>query len=115
MTPPSLRDYLNFAVETAWQAGRITLGYFQRELSVAFKSDDTPVTAAVPGVVRGLIRDGRRVIGGLKIGDVDPAGDRRRAFTISEKSNAIAGGVLEAVLAWRAGRSTTPADPRGTP
>ena len=56
------------------------------------------------GVVRGLIRDGRRVTLGLKLGDVDPSCDPHRARTISEKSNAIAGGVLEAVLAWMAAR-----------
>jgi xanthine dehydrogenase accessory factor len=61
--------------------------------------DGAEVRALVAGVVRGLIRDGREVTTGLKIGDVDPTAQRHRAFTISEKSNAIAGGVLEAVLA----------------
>jgi len=42
----SLSDYLNFAMETAWQAGRLTLGYFQTDLRPEFKSDDTPVTIA---------------------------------------------------------------------
>jgi myo-inositol-1(or 4)-monophosphatase len=42
----SLRDYLNFAMETAWQAGRQTLGYFQADIRPDFKSDDTPVTIA---------------------------------------------------------------------
>jgi myo-inositol-1(or 4)-monophosphatase len=39
-------DYLNFALETAWQAGRLTLGYFQSDLRPEFKRDDTPVTIA---------------------------------------------------------------------
>ncbi len=64
--------------------------------------DGEPVRAGVRGVVRGLIRDGRAVTRGLKIGDVDPSCEPRRATTISEKSNAIAGGVLEAILARRA-------------
>jgi len=42
----SLTDYYDFALETAWQAGRLTLGYFQGELRPEFKSDDTPVTVA---------------------------------------------------------------------
>ncbi len=42
----SLRTYLEFAKETAWQAGRLTLGYFQTDLQPDFKSDDTPVTIA---------------------------------------------------------------------
>ena len=46
MNPTSLQPYLDFAVETAWNAGRITLGYFQRDLSVEFKADDSPITAA---------------------------------------------------------------------
>ncbi len=42
----SLRDYLDFAIETAWQAGQLTLGYFQTGLHPDFKSDETPVTVA---------------------------------------------------------------------
>ena len=41
-----LRSYLDFAVETAYQAGRLTLGYYQTGLQPDFKEDDTPVTAA---------------------------------------------------------------------
>jgi xanthine dehydrogenase accessory factor len=59
---------------------------------------DRPVEAGTGGLVRGLIHDGREVEKGLKLGDVDPVADPARATTISEKSNAIAGGVLEAVL-----------------
>jgi len=59
--------------------------------------DDTPVTAATDGIVRGLIRP-MRVGSNEKVGDVDPRGDRRQCFTISEKARAIAGGVLEAVM-----------------
>ena len=44
--PESLSDYLDFAVETAWQAGRLTLGYYQTGLRPDFKADDTPVTVA---------------------------------------------------------------------
>ena len=42
----SLRNYLDFAIETAWQAGQLTLGYFQTGLRPDFKADETPVTAA---------------------------------------------------------------------
>jgi histidinol-phosphatase len=42
----SISDYLNFAMETAWQAGRLTLGFFQTDLRPEFKQDDTPVTIA---------------------------------------------------------------------
>jgi myo-inositol-1(or 4)-monophosphatase len=43
---PSLRSYLDFATETAYLAGRLTLGYYQTGLDVITKDDDTPVTAA---------------------------------------------------------------------
>ncbi len=57
-----------------------------------------PVTAGVAGCVRGLIADGTHVWAGLKIGDIDPRGDPAYCFTISDKSRAIGGGVLEALL-----------------
>lgn len=60
-----------------------------------------PVVSAVDGVIRGLIMDGAIVSEGLKIGDVDPRGIVEYCYTISEKSRAIAGGVLEAILYMR--------------
>jgi myo-inositol-1(or 4)-monophosphatase len=42
----SFRDYLEFATETAYLAGQLTLGYFQSGLRPEFKDDDTPVTVA---------------------------------------------------------------------
>lgn len=41
-----LSSYLDFAVETAWLAGRLTLGYFQSGIRPDFKQDQTPVTVA---------------------------------------------------------------------
>lgn len=41
-----LQDLLNFAKETAWQAGQLTLGYFQTGIRPDFKGDETPVTIA---------------------------------------------------------------------
>jgi xanthine dehydrogenase accessory factor len=60
--------------------------------------DKTPVPAPLSGVLRGLIHDGVWVDQGLKIGDIDPRGEVNYCFTISEKSLAIGGGVLEAIL-----------------
>lgn len=42
----TLRSYLDFAMETAWQAGRLTLGHFQTGLQPEFKQDESPVTVA---------------------------------------------------------------------
>jgi myo-inositol-1(or 4)-monophosphatase len=44
--PSDLEGLLGFAQEIAWQAGRSTLGWFQRDLVVDLKDDDSPVTAA---------------------------------------------------------------------
>ncbi len=41
-----LRDYLDFAIETAWQAGQLTLSYFQTGVRPDFKADESPVTVA---------------------------------------------------------------------
>lgn len=41
-----LSTYLEFALDAAWQAGRITLGYFQTGLSAERKADNSPVTIA---------------------------------------------------------------------
>jgi histidinol-phosphatase len=42
----SWRKYLDFATETAYLAGRLTLGYFQTGVRPDLKADDTPVTIA---------------------------------------------------------------------
>lgn len=56
------------------------------------------VTAAFDGVLRGLIHDGLPVHKGMKIGDLDPRGDSSYCTQISDKSLAVGGGVLEAML-----------------
>lgn len=60
---------------------------------------DRSVRCQISGVLRGLIRDGSSVRENQKIGDIDPRGIRENCFKISDKANAVAGGVLEAVLA----------------
>ena len=59
---------------------------------------ESPVTASITGILRGLVRDGLDVTAGMKVGDIDPRAAREHCFTISDKSRAIAGGVLEAIL-----------------
>jgi len=41
-----LRELLDFAVDAAWQAGKITLEYFQTPIDIASKADQSPVTIA---------------------------------------------------------------------
>lgn len=59
---------------------------------------DTPISAAISGILRGLVHDDLIVSTGMKVGDIDPRAVREHCFTISDKSRAIGGGVLEAVL-----------------
>lgn len=56
------------------------------------------IRAPFKGVLRGLLHPGIRVHRGMKVGDVDPRDDPRYCFQVSDKSLAIGGGVLEAIL-----------------
>lgn len=74
----------------------------QGEVIALIVMDGTAAQVRAPfdGVLRGLAHDGLAVHAGAKIGDVDPRAQREHCFTISDKSLAIGGGVLEALLAW---------------
>ena len=66
---------------------------------VETENGEIPVTAAISGLLRGLIRDGYPVTQGFKIADIDPRIEEfDNCFTISDKARCIAGGVLEAIL-----------------
>jgi xanthine dehydrogenase accessory factor len=60
--------------------------------------EGVPINAKFTGIIRGLLRSGSRVRSGMKIGDLDPRNDPDLARMISEKSLAVGGGVLEALL-----------------
>jgi len=60
----------------------------------------TTVVTPITGAVRGLVHDGLTVHIGMKIGDVDPRDDPSYIYSISDKSLAIGGAVLTAVLQW---------------
>jgi xanthine dehydrogenase accessory factor len=76
--------------------GRVAIGDLVEKGQVLGTVAGEPVHARLSGVVRGLLHDGVEAAEWMKIGDVDASGEVERAFTISEKTNAIAGGVLEA-------------------
>ena len=57
-----------------------------------------PLTAPFAGILRGLIHPSVPVATGTKIGDLDPRAQRSYCFTVSDKSLAVGGGVLEALL-----------------
>ncbi len=77
---------------------RVRIGERVTENQVICTVGGEPVRAPFPGVLRGLIHPRVFVRKGMKIGDVDPRGDPAHCFTISDKSLAIGGGVVEAVL-----------------
>ena len=58
-----------------------------------------PVVAPFKGVLRGLLPADVPVHAGLKVGDVDPRDDPAICSLVSDKSLAVGGGVLEAILA----------------
>jgi histidinol-phosphatase len=56
----STQTFLDFAVDAAWQAGRLTLAHFQTDVAVEHKADESPVTIADRGaeqLLRRLIED----------------------------------------------------------
>ncbi len=77
------------------------IGDTVKQGEVVAQVGDVPLKANISGVVRGLIADGIQVKKDLKVGDVDPRGIKEYCFTISDKSRAVAGGVLEAILTLR--------------
>jgi xanthine dehydrogenase accessory factor len=65
---------------------------------VVAEVEGQPVTAQITGYLRGLLQDGLQVPAQLKAGDIDARCEEFHCYTISDKSLAIAGGCLEAVL-----------------
>ncbi len=59
--------------------------------------EGTPVRAEIPGLIRGMIKEGIWVPQRTKIGDIDPRKDAEYD-TISDKALAVGGGVLEAIF-----------------
>ncbi len=85
-------------------------GYIESNYAIGdiFKKDEIigfvagqPIIAPFDGCLRGLMHNGIYVQKGIKIGDLDPRIDPNFTKFISEKSLAIAGGVLEAILRYK--------------
>ena len=99
-----------YAIERLLRAPCAGVLYGTREIGDMVQADEVvalvktaegvsmPIAAAIAGILRGLASDGLPVHEGMKIGDVDPRATREHCFTISDKSRAIGGGVLEAIL-----------------
>lgn len=76
----------------------LEIGAIVKQGDVTGYVEGKPMLATLDGVLRGLIADGTIVKEGLKCGDVDPRGDVSYCQLASDKSLAIGGGVLEAIL-----------------
>lgn len=76
------------------------IGDFAQKGDIICRVGKKSVRAPFEGILRGLIMNGRKVVPGLKIGDVDPRGIRESCYTISDKARSLGGSVLEAVLYW---------------
>ncbi len=78
--------------------GRSEIGDRLKEGQVVAEVSGLPVVTDFDGVLRGLVHPNVHVAAGMKIGDVDPRNDPRLCTMVSDKSLAIGGGVLEAIL-----------------
>ena len=74
------------------------IGDFAQSGEVIAFVDGSPIKATISGVIRGLLRNGIDVSERMKVGDIDPRGIKEYCYLISDKSRAIAGGVLQAIL-----------------
>jgi xanthine dehydrogenase accessory factor len=102
-TPGPVKGYTSDRVLRAptsgYVQGRLKIGDQVKQGQLIATVGDHEIYAPFEGVLRGLIHPQVLVSAGLKIGDLDPRGEVEHCFTISDKSLAIGGGVLEAVLA----------------
>jgi xanthine dehydrogenase accessory factor len=64
------------------------------------------ILAPFSGVLRGIIHSGILVRRDMKVGDLDPRDDPGLCYLVSDKSLAVGGGVLEAMLTQPGMRST---------
>jgi myo-inositol-1(or 4)-monophosphatase len=101
----SLRSYLEFAIETAYLAGRLTMAHFQTGVQTDFKGDQSPVTIAdrqAEELIRSRIERyyPRHGIVGEEYGAKEAEGDNPRWFVdpIDGTKSFVCGVPLYAVL-----------------
>jgi xanthine dehydrogenase accessory factor len=88
-----LRSPADGLLESVAQIGQ----HFEQGQAIATVSGKL-VAAPFAGILRGLLRPGIRAREGMKIGDLDARDDPMLCRLVSDKSLAIGGGVLEAML-----------------
>ena len=85
-------------VSEAEIGSRLKEGQFIAAIHPDDGSENFSILSPFDGVLRGLIRPGIHVTRGMKIGDVDRRNDPAMCKLVSDKSLAVGGGVLEALL-----------------
>ena len=107
--PGKVKEYARERVLHAPASGEVVnhvhIGDSVKKGGPILSVEEKTVTSPFDGVVRGLIHEGITVRKGMKVGDVDPRPETFRCWTVSEKSTAIGGGVLEAILTHKEIRS----------
>lgn len=100
--PESVRNHRSDRVLRAPVSGRLSvhadIGDLLEEGERVAEVAGESLVAPFKGVLRGILHPGLRVEAGFKIGDIDPRSDPKFCFMVSDKSLAIGGGVLEAIL-----------------
>lgn len=77
---------------------KVPIGASVKKGDIVAYVDEKPIYAQIDGIVRGMLHSGIKVSSMMKCGDIDPRAEYSHCFTISDKSRAIGGGALEAVL-----------------
>ncbi len=100
--PGAISGYTEARVLRAPQSGTFKglreIGDHVRSGECVAEVDGAPIKAEISGMIRGILRSGIPIGAGVKVGDIDPRGEREYCYTISDKARAIGGGVLEAIL-----------------
>ncbi len=100
--PGSIKGFTHERVLRAPCSGKFTsdldIGAMVKKDQVVGRVNNQDVIARIDGVLRGQIRNNTMVTDNLKIGDIDPRGEKQYCQSVSEKARAIGGSVLEAIL-----------------
>ncbi|MEW6365885.1 MAG: selenium-dependent molybdenum cofactor biosynthesis protein YqeB [Acidobacteriota bacterium] len=84
----------------------VTIGEHVEYGALVAEVSGSKICASISGVVRGMLHPGTVVDAGRKVGDIDPRDRREYCFTVSDKANAVAGGVMEAIFRHLKGRNS---------
>ena len=100
--PAPVAGFTNARVLRAPCAGRFTafrdIGDSVTAGETVAEVEGIPIKSEIHGLLRGILKSGIEVPRGIKAGDIDPRGQTKYCYSISDKARAIGGGVLEAIL-----------------